>query len=110
MDIGLILIVVVALCALVFFTGLVFVQTRMVGKAILRGFIPMFSVAMFAILMYVVDKKSPMPRLDNVLFALFVALTLLASLRILFRYSTRIRNMLKKKFPNINIGRLYSKA
>lgn len=108
MNIGLMLVAAVALGALVFFTRLAFVQTRMVGKTFLRGFAPMFSIAVFAVLMYVVDKKSPIPRLDNVMFALLMALTIYAILRLIFRYSARIRNLLKKSFPNI--GRLYGKV
>lgn len=108
MNIGLMLVVAFALCALVFFTHLTFVQTRMVGKTITRGFIPMFSVSVFAILLYEVDKKSPISHVDNVMFALLVAFMIFATLRLLFRYAPRIRNVLKKKFPNI--GRLYSKV
>ncbi|MFZ2303807.1 MAG: hypothetical protein WAV98_03415 [Minisyncoccia bacterium] len=68
----------------------------------------MFSVAVFSVILYEVDKKSPIPHMDDVMFALLIALTTYATLRVIFRYVARIRNMLKKKFPNI--GRFYSKV
>lgn len=108
MDIGRVLIITTALCILVFVTRWAFIQTRIIGKTFLRGFAPVFSIALFAVLLYEVDIKSPIPYVDDVMFSALVALTSFALLRVIFRYVARARNILKKKFPNI--GRLYSKV
>ena len=100
MNIGLFLVVAVALCALVVVTRWAFKQTKNVGTTFLRGFAPMFSIALFAILLYEVDKKPPIPHVDDVMFSLLIALTVYAILRQLFRKFWKYKNALKKKFQN----------